>query len=1783
MSDSDSDEFEDQATRYQTKIVYDPAFPYMQLHPPDVIFQRWHKLPLDLKNKAGHMMHISLFWWHILLRQQENHPTTAWAVQVGFLDSNVSNDLSLIRLQRIEILECILKAMDKGCLSEELTRQMVDLSIDFNLDYDKTADAMRWLDRTGEPRITSRVNELGPRRLCFFTLRHVFGEYARYIQTMGCCKKKLLKDLSVEPDEWSKEKSEDMKNKGNEQFQRRKYDVAVKWYSKAIRCHPDNHFLYGNRALCYIRCEKFLKAVGDGKRATLLQPDWAKGHYRFCEALFLLGQHKKALEANEMAQDLCQTDTEGMKDLQQQHAKFHAEMEEKKGSLGEDKHQKATGVKKVQSQRPDRECRPEEESIKKTTASKEPEDSECHGSNGKSGSGLCTEDHSKASKESKSEMADRKTRRAEPMPQDKMKLKGKQLAGDETSLSSSLESLKGKFASAVQDAHVALADQRCRNAEQAFRQALDVLNSSTLQDMGISKLDKNILHYGHATALLEIGQPEELAEAEKLFALMKDTGERKFQCLVYYGMGRACLKENRFSKALKHFSDARQMVKRQITPGKLTWPTTKVPVPETWTEYLNDRLEESLQICKFPPKPDAVCSHHSCQGHLKIEIYFTDPDFKGFIRLVCCQGCSVEFHISCWKKLKAAFYSDKNDKDFLLAPCFTPDCYGKIHHIVIFGSTGIIKCEFECPVSKNPTALRPRTKQKCTSLKKLKAKEDRKLARKQHKQATSIAAPVEMEESPAIQVITVEESSRPWHIDEDSVLHQIDLNKELFRDETHSVSPFMASLKPWMDHDVAKGHQCLVHEGTEPKVLVDVVDMLLKRKNRVWARVFIRELSGCVRIKPRLLDWAQQLNNTGLKAADTFIDRYAQHILDLDLTLLPTFQPLQDILMEKFGTLLESFTFSSFLKEALAQERCIFVWTLEENRDEYQSLHSILDEYFASDSIHLVIKKTENENRSNSPIKVKSKHHKKKPKEPKPVFVISGMRAGACRDEDEEDFFSEEDSLVLLDSDPFSVPHSLRHRIADFEHHYTSTDHRRHYMRFLDNQDQTKETLYEYFAQILEEHGPLEANNQLLVGELENFPPEAQQKIHEAGGLKSFLLQSFRFVMTDNLIGLMKHAVKFPEAKINETPIIDMETNSHRLSLNPSAKEFHPSSQNNSVSNSIDSSEGTLKFSEIEQPHHCGSSILQVVPSSVPAPVPYYFCSHTLPFGAYGAMEGAVGHSSDDFMLDCNLDGTEPQTGTRNGAVTRTTTVKAFSASRVDVAINTEPYETFEKDRGDMTKIEKSNTVLEIRIEHMKDDCDPVKQKRKEDQALLENEVEDIRQKVEITNKELGLFQKKLEDEIKRDQQEKKENQETLKAIKAEIKALAELHESYSKEIKEKNKEYETRLEEFIDKSNQSAAEKMSLEDELKRYGDLRFKAKERSQAAAISILESRQTKGLRKLCRCVSDGRAIVQDFKDAAARYPTAALQSAFEDWSAWIQDAETKITMTKAQYKKQMELVRNGTKLSSLPTVSIPPAMPPPAMPLPAPGLPRSFSTPGVHTVVRPQQNGHLLLQPERMALTQTDQDESNGRPTTPSMAQGLRATGHISTFDKIIDRLHTMFPHYSKQIIIGFIKEVRQVNGGSLSNLSYEEVINRVAQLILDHQERTREELRSFQNNQSSLGADPGFSCTPPRSESPRSSGSAGTPPPSQVWRSLTVQQRPSSNALNLEDPCIICHEEMSQENICVLECRHSFHKECIKSWLKEQSTCPTCRDHALLPEDFPTLRGRLRKGDTTSEI
>uniref|UniRef100_A0A8C9RJF8 RING-type E3 ubiquitin transferase n=1 Tax=Scleropages formosus TaxID=113540 RepID=A0A8C9RJF8_SCLFO len=1293
---------------------------------------------------------------------------------------------------------------------------------------------------------------------------------------------------------------------------------------------PQNHILYANRALSYIRSERYLKAVGDGKRATLLKPGWAKGHYRFCDALFMLGEHQRAVMANERAQELCYKDADGVRDLLQQNIRFKMEMEPSRGRL--------VILMRV-----------------KMAVSVTPED------------------------------------------------------------------LRSQLTSAVQDAHTALSDQRCRNAKQSFSEALNLLKCA---ELNISELDKILLVYGYAVSLQEIGQPEELTEALRQFDKLKDIGGRQFQCLIYFGIGKVLFKENRFSEALDNFKNALLMVKRQIVPGKLTWPTTKVIIQETQTEH----LKQYIEMCKFPPKPDAVCCHQSCISHSKIEIYFNDPDFKGFIRLICCQSCNVEFHITCWKKMKAALYGDKTEKEFLQEACFTPDCSGKIIHIVIYGSTGLVKCEFESSVSKGTVPVKLKVKQKCTSLKKLKAKEERKIRRKQHKEAVKHENTEQTLQNKAKENSEDEHqdkaSPQAWLIFGDRVLQQISENKELFKKENLDISIFVKNLQPWVDLVQKKGHTDCVPRLKDLDTLEEVAHMVLESKNRVLARVLVESLSSSLSISSKLCSWATRLNSAGLNAAEEFIRRHAEHLEELDLAPLLSFMPLQDILVEKFGTVPEFFsgaglTVTEYLKQAPAHEMRIFIWLLEVNRDQFDSCQHVLNEYFE------IMGKCYTE----FSWKIGSYFFVSVFKLfflLQSVIVLSGSRCATVR-EDDEDFFTEENSLILLgNNDPFVVPEHLRDQVANFEGQYVTR-----YKRILDNNfqtDPTKDSLYDYFAQIFEEHGPLEANDPLLVGELENFPVEAQERIRDAGGLRDFLLGSLRFVTKGSRIGLMKHAVSLQDRT-------DFVTKG--AFLNPSAKEFQPL---------------FLNFPQTES-------------------------------SAYMDVGDVEFDSSITDFSQTSINASNVQ-------------VRFY-----EVAVNTEPYEPFEKDKVSKCTPYKLQTEKGYMLEQ---------QRRKERISVLEEELKNINENIEVTNIELEIVQRKLEEEVRKDQQEKKENQETLKALKTEIKELTDLFEVLSKKITEKNKDYEEQLSHFLEISNQFAAEKMSLEDEIQRYQVLCSRAASRSLAAEMCVLENRRECGLRALRKYVSEKEMVLNQMTEMQSRYESELKSRLFN-------------SERKCRGRRNAQQFQQGGPRASPP--------------------------------VGPTQRGSF----SGRGSPQLDPGVTRAQPLYNPRAS---ASQHANAYEKITHRLSGMFPHYSRPVLDNFIQEVRTTNRGSLNNLSYEEVVSRVAQLILDHQENTRAAERGTPS---------------PRSSSPASI--SGSSQPVQAWKTVGSQHRSRSTALNVEDPCIICHEEMSLEELCVLECRHSFHRECIKSWLKEQSTCPTCREHALLPEDFPVLPGRIRRGHT----
>ncbi|KAM4545794.1 E3 ubiquitin-protein ligase TTC3 [Odontesthes bonariensis] len=1730
MSDSDSDsdlggDFESgKRRRYVTNDTL------ITFRPSDEIFEKWRNIPMDIRKQAAQRMKVCAFWLPVLLQQEETS-TAAWAMEIGLISSRNSGELKMKHLSKIDLVETILLNMETGAMKRDQPRHVITISNMFNLRSSEVFEnAVRWLEGTGDHNICTRLREFGNLPTCFTALHLIFTEFAKFIQEMGGNQERTLKALYARPDDYLIEKSDEMRRKGNESFQKQQYEEAVTFYSNAIKHYPDNHIIYGNRALCYLRCKKFLKAVGDGKRATLIKPTWAKGHYRFCEALFYLGEVALAFQANSSAKSLCKDDQEGLKELEQQHQKFISEISLSTVERPKNPQRFKVGLVTKRSQ-----------SVKTSGKVDFPTSKVTEVKMGK-----------KTGKNEKTTQPEVSTKDPKPSKSEKgesnapVKKKSKNRNGqaeDETQdLAEGKTEVGKEFRFAVQDAFTALYDLRSRNAEQAFSEALALLETQTLKELGLSTLDELLLLFGRALALTEIGLPEELSEAQKLLEKIKSYEERTFQCLVYYAIGRVYLRENRFAVALQQFSDSLQMVKNQITPGKLTWPLTKEIVKETQPDYFKELLESAVELCRFPPVPDAVCRLEKCLYPLKTEIYFTDPDFKGYIQICCCQSCQVEFHINCWKNLKTTTFTEKNEKDILKEPCLTPDCTGQICSIKIFGPTGLVKCKFEAVITKPQTPKKPKVNQKCTSVKKLKSKQEHKLKRQQHKQTFQEKQTINDDIVPQKDNSAVQTQQKAWLLYRDRVLLQISQNMDSLREEKGlHVSALTSSLKPWLELDLFKGNQIarrLLNWQQEPlETLGQAVDLLLERKNRVWARVFIQQLSSCVDINPKLSRWAVQLNDAGLNAARSFIERYAEHFEQLDLSLVFNFGPLQEMIIEKLDTKPEFFPsigliFTEYLKQAPAHDMRLFIWTLEEHRDDYVSCHTILDEYFDMMGGHCSVLKKSDEN--NSPIRGKSRGRKKKQKEQKGLIVLPGMRV-TPREEWEQDFF-EDDSLSFLHPvDPFSVPSHLREQVADFEDQYNGTRHRSPFKKILDNNpDPTRECLYDYFAQILEEHGPLGARDPLLVGELEHFPAEAQRKFQDAGGFEPFLLESLRFIRMGSCIGLAKHAVSLQQA-----------------GHGPSLDDLDEIAVPELYSLSPDLYTGSYSFPDTET-----NPIL---------PSPYMSGFQSSGNDAFhwidGSFDGAA-HFSRNSYEELDLDSfdaidTVLETDSTSGRVAslptdedilkRHAAVQTCKETMSSVAVNTELLERFEICQGDINKKEKANKKMEKQIKKMANGCDKVSVRNREELLLLEENVKKITVNIQVTNKELVMFQHKLEEEVKKDQKEKRANQEVMKSLKTEIEQLVEEQSSLTRSIREKKSSFDAKLRNFLELSNQSAAEKMSLEDEVKRCKDLLTSATRRSYRAQLSVVDSSRDQGLYELYRELAEAKALLTKLDEAAHRFSKKELEMSRNGCRAKVDEVEKNISAAEQQYKEQIDEVKNGR---------------------------RFFEVFPVRKSNQPEAAAVKLSVAAKEFVPQTSAQASNSSPpllhhsappaaalpqTQHKPATRKQEPAHSTVFEKAMETLTSMFPDSTRSDLMRYVKDFRLSRGGSLNSMKLEEVVGGVTQIILDHQER----LNGARANIVGRGS-PAQCVTPPLGNS------------SQVWQPLLPQRAKTSNALNMEDPCIICHEDMSPEDTCVLECRHSFHEQCIRSWLKEQSTCPTCRNHALLPDEFPALSGKRRQ-------
>lgn len=54
-----------------------------------------------------------------------------------------------------------------------------------------------------------------------------------------------------------------------------------------------------------------------------------------------------------------------------------------------------------------------------------------------------------------------------------------------------------------------------------------------------------------------------------------------------------------------------------------------------------------------------------------------------------------------------------------------------------------------------------------------------------------------------------------------------------------------------------------------------------------------------------------------------------------------------------------------------------------------------------------------------------------------------------------------------------------------------------------------------------------------------------------------------------------------------------------------------------------------------------------------------------------------------------------------------------------------------------------------------------------------------------------------------------------------------------------------------------------------------------------------------------------------------------------------------------------------------------------------------------------------------------------------------------------------------------------------------------------------------------------------------------------------------NAKGVEELCSVCYNDINEdEEINQLPCQHCYHVDCIKEWLRQERTCPLCKQEIL---------------------
>ncbi|XP_051494560.1 RING finger protein 214 isoform X2 [Apus apus] len=553
--------------------------------------------------------------------------------------------------------------------------------------------------------------------------------------------------------------------------------------------------------------------------------------------------------------------------------------------------------------------------------------------------------------------------------------------------------------------------------------------------------------------------------------------------------------------------------------------------------------------------------------------------------------------------------------------------------------------------------------------------------------------------------------------------------------------------------------------------------------------------------------------------------------------------------------------------------------------------------------------------------------------------------------------------------------------------------------------------------------------------------------------------------------------------------------------------------------------------------------------------------------------------------------GEEEAAGQSDGAAEEPEAEAAPARLSQNIAVQTD-FKTVETNVNTDQDIEKNLDKMMSERALLKERYQEVLDKQRQVENQLQVQLKQLQQRREEEMKNHQEILKAIQDvTIKREEtkkkmeKEKKEFLQKEQDLKAEIEKLCEKGRRLLKEREEKENKIASLIAEQSDEKQLWEMELDKLKNQHNEINRNILEETERAWKAEILSLESRKELLVLKLEEAEKEAELHLT-YLNCACRSapPTLETMRPKQEWEMRLNRIRITKENVRDQFNDHIQMVRNGTKLSSLPQIPTPTLPPPPSEtdfmltafqpnppltprlpfpigPVPVPMVmpsadPRTLSFPLLNPAIsRPNQPSPPLPASQGRSSPVVGSLLGTHSPHMPPAASippppGLGGVNAAPEFhrpqqpadklEKLLEKLLTRFPQCNKAQLTNILQQIKTARR-TMAGLTMEELNQLVAAKLAEQQERAAAGAQPLTRIRA-----PMFSAPLPQISTPMFLPPAAYPG--------AASHAPAACKL-----CLMCQKLVQPGDLHPMACSHVLHKECIKFWAQTNTndTCPFC--------------------------